>query len=110
MKEEIIKYLEHKQKMHNRELSEYLMNEEDFYDQGSGDPFDINNEEYAALYSILQEDIESKKSESIINNLRSINENLRLATQHLSVIKGIMIFTLIVSIVTGIITACSVLS
>ncbi len=62
-------------------------------------PIEISNKEYNAL-----------QFEMFISQMRSINENVKSATWNLSVIKGIMIFTLIVSIFAGIISACSVLS
>ncbi len=62
-------------------------------------PIEITDSEYNAL-----------QFETFINLMRSINENAQSATWNLSVIKGIMIFTLIVSILAGIISACSVLS
>lgn len=62
-------------------------------------PIEITDKEYNAL-----------QFEMIVSQMRSINENIKSSTWNLSVIKGIMIFTLIVSILAGIISACSMLS
>lgn len=62
-------------------------------------PIEITDKEYNAL-----------QFEMLVSQIRSINENIKSSAGDLSVIKGIMIFTLIASILTGIISACSALS
>lgn len=62
-------------------------------------PIEITDKEYNAL-----------QFEMFMRQMMSISKNVKSATWNLSVIKGIMIFTLIVSILAGIIAACSILS
>lgn len=110
MKEEIQKYLQYKQKMLNHELAEYLMNEEDLYDKSTDEPLEITVDEYSALYDILKDDIKAKNTAFEKNQLQSISNSLLKINSNLSIIKGIMIFTLIVSVLAGVIASCSILS
>lgn len=78
---------------------EFLWGKETVHRRYKTIPIEITDKEYNAL-----------QFELFISQMRSINENIKSATWNVSVIKGIMIFTLIASILAGIISACSVLS
>ena len=102
MDKRIEDYIKNKKYERNREMAYELMSEEGVYDQETDNPLNITDEEYNELYNIIIEDIK--------NELHVINNNLISVDKHLSIIKGIMIFMLIVSIVLGVISGCSLSS
>ena len=110
LKKELKDYIKNKKYERNREMAYELMSEEGVYDQETDNPLNITDEEYNELYNIIIEDIQLKAIKDIKNELHVINNNLISVDKHLSIIKGIMIFMLIVSIVLGVISGCSLSS
>lgn len=110
MDKRIEDYIKNKKYERNREMAYELMSEEGVYDQETDNPLNITDEEYNELYNIIIEDMQLKAIKDIKNELHVINNNLISVDKHLSIIKGIMIFMLIVSIVLGVISGCSLSS
>ena len=109
MDKRIEDYIKNKKYERNREMAYELMSEE-VYEHETDNPLNITDEEYNELYNIIIEDIQLKAIKDIKNELHVINNNLISVDKHLSIIKGIMIFMLIVSIVLGVISGCSLSS